>query len=387
MPRRRLLIALWALIWVAYGVWAWRAGVRLGVDTPLYSRWADRLLALDFNFSAFLQAQDFYVSSIVYIGWITAVAVAKRLAGDSWMTAIVLFNWIAFGAGSYAVLTAVRRITSSAVSLLLAAGLFFVATDLVIFIPFVLSDVIFWGMTSVVLAAGCVLATARLPWRDAALITIGGSLLVVGIVLFRPAGLTVLPFWAAALACALLADRTTPLLTPATLTVCILALVAVGWHSAAMANPDAWPFDSLRGIIDVVSARYHRGFLVEGPEADIIVTPAVTAFGALRLTSTKLLYFITPWLPAYSAAHTVMNLAFFIPGYGLSIAAIARRHRLSDVQQRVALIVLLFAVSTTLFCALMGIDYDHRYRMPVLSALIILAALGLESLRRPTRLG
>ncbi len=45
----------------------------------------------------------------------------------------------------------------------------------------------------------------------------------------------------------------------------------------------------------------------------MLVEPAVDFWGYVRMTFHKLLFFITPWLPHYSAAHTVVNLLFFLP--------------------------------------------------------------------------
>jgi hypothetical protein len=96
----------------------------------------------------------------------------------------------------------------------------------------------------------------------------------------------------------------------------------------------------------------------------------------------KVLYFVTPWLPHYSRAHTVINMAFFVPAYGLTIAAVMNRHRLPAPQRRAVVALVLFLLSVAVFHALLQIEYDHRYRLPALPALVILAAIGLESVRR-----
>src|SRR5687767_1876336 len=106
---RRLLRVLWAGLWIAYGLWVLRAGIRTGSDTATYSRWADLLIAHRFNLFSYLQEQSFVVPPVLYIGWIVVVAGLKTAAGTSWMSAIVGLNWLSFGAGSYAVLSAVHR--------------------------------------------------------------------------------------------------------------------------------------------------------------------------------------------------------------------------------------------------------------------------------------
>ena len=75
---------------VVYAVWTIRSGVRLAVDTPTYSRWADVLIGLGFNFSAYLGNQDFVAPPIFYLLWITVVAALKTVLGSSWMTGVVV---------------------------------------------------------------------------------------------------------------------------------------------------------------------------------------------------------------------------------------------------------------------------------------------------------
>jgi hypothetical protein len=388
LPPRHVLLRLWAPLWIAYGLWTWSAGVRLGVDTQLYSLWADRLIAHNFNLSSYLSAQDFYIPPFLYTGWIVMVAGLKTVMGASWTHAVVFLNWVAFGAGSYAILDAVRRTTASTAGVLLAAFLLCAAGDLLIFMPFALSDLIFWGMASVALALGCQLARSERVDEDAVRLATAGTVLVLFALVFRPTGLTLVVFWAAALASAFaraLVDRFSTAMIAA---VAALAAGGTAWYAAIMIDPAAWPFEPLRGFFAVLSDEYRRGLLVKAaPVSDLMVEPAVTWLGAIRLTSEKSLYFLTPWLPSYSTAHALINLAFFVPAYGLTIAAAANRNRLSLDQQRAVLVLLLFVFSSVVFHSLTQLEPDHRYRIPVLSALIMLASIGLESLRRPPRLG
>jgi hypothetical protein len=139
-------------------------------------------------------------------------------------------------------------------------------------------------------------------------------------------------------------------------------------------------------MLTLLSQEYRDGVLVYAPESNFLVEPATSWLGAVRLTVQKLVFVFTPWLPHYSAAHTVMNLALFVPAYGLSIAAIVNLRRLAPPQQRAAWLLTLYLLCVPVFHAMMQIEYDHRYRLPMLPALIMLATIGLESVRRPRTL-
>jgi hypothetical protein len=301
------------------------------------------------------------------------------------MAGVVTLNWLSFGVGSYSVLDAVRRLTASAGSALLAVFLFFMAGDLLIFLSFVLSDLIFWGLASLVLVHGCLLAGDVERDRAIRHVVLGSAFVVMAIA-FRPVGVPLLAFWLLALSCRLgrgLFDRfATAILAAAA----GLAVVAMAWHAWIMIDPAAWPFGSLPGILALLAQEYREGVLVYAPESNLIVEPATSWIGAMRLSVQKLAYFMTPWLPTYSRTHTLINMAFFVPAYGLSIAALVNRNRLSKPQQRAVVMLVVFVLTLMVFHALVQIEYDHRYRLPMLPALVMLAAIGLESVRRPRTL-
>jgi hypothetical protein len=79
----------------------------------------------------------------------------------------------------------------------------------------------------------------------------------------------------------------------------------------------------------------------------------------------------------------MMNIAFFAPTYALGAIAWWRVRRLSAMQQLSVYLLLSLALLISAFHAMTLIDYDHRYRLPLLPVLMMLAALGLEAARRP----
>jgi hypothetical protein len=368
---------------VAYALWTIRSGVRVAVDTPTYSRWADLLIAADFNVIAYLREQSFVASPLFYLLWIVVLAVLKTVLGSSWMSGVVALNWLAVTLGTYLTLDAIRRVTQSAAGMLLATLLFVSAADLLIFVPFVLSDLMFWGLSTAVLALGVSLAIREdgddEPTTRRVVI---GSVLVVLALLFRPVALPLVAFWILAIAMRFgrpLFDRFGPALLIAATVAAGVAIVA---HAYVLVHPGAWPFGSLPGVLTMVAREYREGMFVHQASPPMLVTPATDVFGFVRITLQKLIFFVTPWLPHYSTAHTVLNLVFFLPAYGLSIAAITNLRRLAPPQQRAALLLALFVLLVSVFHAMLLIDSDHRYRVPLVPALIMLSAIGLESARR-----
>jgi hypothetical protein len=367
----------------AYGVWIIASGARFSPDSQTYSRWADTLIALRFNVAAYLREQSFVVPPVFYILWTLVIAVLKSLLGASWPWGVLFLNWLSIGWGSYVTLDRIRHLTASAAGMLLGVLLLLTAGDLLMFTPFVLSDLIFWAVSTTVIGLAVQLSGDDEGPRLKTVIT--GTVLTLVALAFRPVGIPLLVIWGLAVVTAplpIVLERFGSLVLAA---VSASAIAAVFLHAYLLMHPDQWP-GSTPPFLTLLSDEYHRGVLVYAPGSDFVVPPATTVAGAARLTLQKLLYFVTPWLPHFSVSHTLLNLIFFVPAYGLSAIAVTTRDRLSPAQRRATILLASYVIAVSVFHAMMQIEFDHRYRLPMLPVLIMLSAIGLEAARRPEML-
>lgn len=363
-----------------------RSGIHTGLDTATYSRWADALIAVNFNVPAYLRGQDFVAPPLFYLLWVAIVALLKTMLGESWMTGVLVLNWIAVAAGVSLTLAAIRGVTRSTASMMLGALLFLAAGDLLIFSRYVLSDVMFWGVSTAVLACGVMLAAVDED-RDHMLRRIGiGTAVLIAAMLFRPVALPLMMFWIMAIA----AWLARPLVERFAMHLLVLAvagaMIAIVIHAWLLSDPARWPFGALPSLLEMVGQEARQGMFVHNANPPMTVAPAENVFGFVRITLQKLLFFMTPWLPHYSSTHTTVNLLFFVPAYSLAMASISNLRRLAPPQQRAAWVLALYVIGLPVFHSMLLIDSDHRYRLPLVPAVIMLAALGLESVRRPRTL-
>ena len=385
VPSHKVLRRFWAVVLVAYAAWILLSGARYGPDSHTYSRWADTLIALRFNLPAYLREQSFVVPPVFYILWTLVIALLKTILGSSWAAGVLALNWVSIGWGSYVTLDRIRLLTASAAGLLLGVWLFLTAFELLMFAPFVLSDLMYWALSTAVIGAALTLTVSEDDGPQSKTMIAGSALTLIALA-FRPVGIPLLMLWVVAMIAAparAILDRFGSLM----LATVIAAVTAVAFlHGYLLMHPDQWPFGAPPSFLLLLSDEYHRGVLVYAPESDLVVPAATTVFGAVIITLQKLLYFLTPWLPHFSKSHTMLNLAFFIPAYGLSAVALANRARLSPRQRRATVLLAIYAIALAAFHAMMQIEFDHRYRLPMLTALIMLSAIGLEAMRRPQML-
>jgi len=86
-------------------------------------------------------------------------------------------------------------------------------------------------------------------------------------------------------------------------------------------------------------------------------------------------YFFAVVLRGYSMAHNIANTLYFFPMYALALLSLLLPPKNGRRTTALTLFVVLILV-TSAFHAALGIDFDHRYRLGILPALIMLAACG-----------
>jgi hypothetical protein len=357
---RRVAIGLTAAVALVHGVSIWHAGVHLSSDSGLYARWADRLVAQRFDVAAFLRDTRFVVPPILYLGWIAVVAVAKLLFGASWAAAVVAFNWGLFAVLVYLTLSTIQSLTHSTRAIILGALLFLAAADFLIIEPFVLSDVVFVALSTAVLAAAL---------RGTRLALAAGTICLLVACIVRPTAAPLVVVWILALIVRG-GTVTARQLAGGAIVIAPLLTIAVLVHARLMMRPDLWPVAAGSAWIQQLGREYHRGIVVFDRPGTF--APPPVGYGAfVALTLRKWLFFFAPFMTDYTAAHKALNLLFFAPLYIFgAVALLAWRDR-----RRKALLVV-YVLAFSAFHAVQQIDFDYRYRLPVLPALIVMAGVG-----------
>jgi hypothetical protein len=374
MSRFRLpAAAVAALAALLYAIVILRSGARLSPDSVSYSRWADALISLHFNIHSFLTTQQFVVPLSLYILWILIIASSKVLLGTLWPDGIVGLNWLSATIMIYAVAVISARATKSSLIGVGSAVALLFASDILVMLPFVLSDIIFMAISTGVLLAGLLIVSETEHVR-ATVVT--GTVLVLAASVFRPTSAPLGVYW---IVCLLLAARRPARAVEAWRIVGVLGglgLMMVAFWAVLMAEPSRWPATAGAAWIQQLSGEAHHGVVVFG-RPETYLKPPSTAAAFTVLTLTKFTYYFAPWLTQYSGLHKGLNAVFFLPVYLLSLVAIFRSNR-----WRLTTMLVLYIGAFALFHATQQIDFDHRYRLPILPALTVLAALGLNFLYR-----
>jgi hypothetical protein len=355
-------VAVWSAVWVV------ASGPQLSVDSRQYGVWADGLIAAGFR-PTYFGTQPFTAPLWTYSIWIALVAVAKVAVGAAWPWAVVAVNWAAVAGVARRVLEGVATLTGATAAVAGAALLFAVSPDVLLFVRYALTDTLFMALSGIVVVTAVRRAAGHVNVVETAVSTVA----VIAACFVRPAAAPLVGFWCVAW---LLTRRQA--YAPARM----IAVLAIGLacgvvaHGYFITHPDVIRVAAVQAWIAKVHGEYAQGMVVFG-RPDTYIAPATTMAAAVRLTLWKWVLFFAPWLPGYSVPHALLNVVFFACAYLLCARAVVRS------PHRGAIAVLIFYVAVvSVFYAMQEIDYDHRYRLPIVPALVLCAGLGIAA---PTR--
>lgn len=359
-------------------------------DSVRYAQWADELIASNFDVFAVKSQAHNYASQ--YIVFIYLVAVVKVLFGSVWLQVIAALNVIFNMITLVLLLKLLSQFTKSVVILVLAGGFYLVSYDIIVWTKFMLSDSLYLLLSFLFFIGSLHIAKQKndsIVFRKSQLILTFFLFLVC--LVTRP---TAIPLIVYLIVVVLVINssisqsniqRTAIITVLSLLFVTLLGVFSIG---VVMADPSVWSFDAGKEVVYYYSERFMDGAVVhDRPETYIQVESRTLDF--MYLTFLKFINFFTITLSGYSNAHSAYNIAWLTPVYLFSVFALVELFRKQSTLPVSALLVILlgflYVYIVAAFTAVTLLDYDHRYRIPVLPILIMMASLGAVSLIQRVR--
>jgi hypothetical protein len=372
---------LWAAalsIGVCHGLFTLVAGVTMAPDSQSYAYWSARLIESGFDYPRMIEEASGGFPPILYALFGTLLALLRLLFGSGWAAALVVLNFVAHVALGLLIVRLAERLTKSGLAAWGALCLYLICLDLLIWVPFVLSDSTFVLIAFIIftLAAARILGDAR-GWLKVLAPAAAG-------IFYRPTGMVLIPDLAWAIYLAKTGGRTIP--RGPVLAVLAAVLVAASLVFAwLMQDPARWPFDSLSAPFRNVAADYALGEVVSA-RLETYHEPPAALTDFMLISADRFVHFFAIGAVGYSASHWLAELVFFLPCYGLAgwlaVALWRGRTAFAAPERKVFLAAFGALLSYAVFHAFVQVDFDWRYRVPVLPHLILLAAGGLADLVR-----
>jgi hypothetical protein len=375
LPAPRLWVAA-LLLAAGHAVPVLARGITMAPDSRNYAFWSTRLVETGFDYPALLAEAVSAFPPILYALFATLLALLRLALGENWANGLVVLNFAAHVGLGLLVARLAVRLTGSGAAGWAALFLFLACFDLLMWVQFVLSDATFvlLAFTIFTLAAARILDPAK-SWLAVVAPAAAG-------IFYRPTGMVLIPdlLWAAYLSkTGSSGVRRGPVL--AVLAAAILAgTFAFAWF---MQDPARWPLDAFAPAFRQVAAEYALGEVVNA-RPETYHAPPSALYDYVLISADRFLHFFAIGAATYSLGHWAVQLAFFLPCYALAgwlaVALWRGRTGFGAGERKVFLAAFGAVLSYAVFHALVQVDFDWRYRTPILPHLILLAAGGLADL-------
>ena len=342
-------------------------------DTNTFSRWGDLLLSVDFNLLDYYSNNNFVIPSYFYTIPIMIVASLKTLFGDAWKESFLFLNLLLL-CGSLAISYRILRfLVVPPLLSALALAMLMVSDAYLVWPRYVLTDTMF--------ATSVLVCFFLLGFKFHAQ-TSGGIrftfidfcfLIVVGCMVFtRPSAtpyiVGLLSSWSA-----LFFGFDRSLFTFRNVVIaggCVLLVGSV--VSSTLYWAQLFTSFDIR-FVAYLAEKVSAGMVVLA-RTETWAVPPTNWLEIFKIFWLKALYFWAPWAEAFSPTHKLLNGCFWLFCAGAIFGWPFVKTNLSPFQRYFLKSLFITAVLVTTFHAATMVDFDWRYRYPLILPVLIAAS-------------
>ena len=164
-------------------------------------------------------------------------------------------------------------------------------------------------------------------------------------------------------------------------------ITAILVHAYFFQDMRRWPTGFMRPKLQEYADREQTGEVVWGQTETFHARPV--SFGDhVAIEVDRFVRFFQVTSQRNSRTHNLYAIMYYVPLYALALIGIVTALR-DDDRRRSAVVhvALLWILSAAALSAVSILDYDWRYRLPLMPQMILLAAIGTEAVFRKGRAG
>lgn len=353
------------------------------IDTQSYERWADLLIAHDFNLRAFFD--EIGSVRIPRILFYSLVAALRLGFGEYWSYGLVTLNCLSLSLTGYILMKMLQTNKAGVLEILLV----FLATlflyERIFWIRYLLSDTIF-----------CLITTGLFYSLYLVIIRKKNTMIALTIPLcifcvacfYRPTALILIPMLFAALVIAYQGQHRVLVTQYFLALMCVLGCITlIGW-AWYINQTDLWQSNFFSESISRFHHWFYEGAVIKKRPHTYMATPEST-LDIVLIELARLIQFFRFTTPMFSPMHNIVNAISFIPLYGLAMVGVWRTINLlyrSRQIDSIGILSIVFIGSAAVFHSMTLIDYDWRYRLPCYPPIFLLATGGVTFLKENFRI-
>jgi len=364
-------------------------GPLIAPDTDDYLNWANYLITHNFNYLK-LYFNNFSVESesshilFMRFGFSSIVAFCKIILNSNWLYGVLIFNLFMYLLAIYTILFFVWKLTKDVFTLVFCSVICLISNEMLLWVNYILTDSSFMSIVFLILFST---TNFLLPKANSFNLKLSIFGLVILSLFWRPTAIPIILFIFIILISKQLIRKFPNIKILLLIDITFITLIFIISSYYFLFNSHSQHITNIIGFShwNFVSDRVY-GFdniFFNSPYKNIL-SPALYYI-------IKFITYFTFINQEFSVSHIVANSIFFIPVYSFSFFAIYSFFK-KPIYVNNNLVIATFAI--TLFIMSFGlfhtiiahIDYDWRYRLPIIPVLIALSSIGFYEFRRLLKL-
>ena len=339
-------------------------GYIMSGDSKSYSEWADILIKLNFNLYNYYSQNTFINPNYIYTIPVLVIALLKILFGTEWQMAFLYFNLtlIIFSIIIFTKCLLLLKVRPLIISL--AFPILTLSVDLLIWPRYMLTDMIFSFLVLLLI----LIMIKDIVSKELSYFSL--LLMIVMIFLTRP---TSIPFIFAII---FFIGLTKIIYSSKFIIKFILTLIlfvpfifAIIFQLMETHMPDVPQIILLSEMVNVGMVIHDR------PETWIGVPKSF--FDLAYLYFIRFVFFFTPYATSFSSIHIILNiLQTLVIFFSIFIFLFFRTN--IETMNKSVILILIISLCVAFFHSFTLIDYDWRYRFPIIMPLIMIFPISFE---------
>lgn len=342
-------------------------GFIMSSDSHAYSRWADELIKLDFNLVNFYNQNTYHRPNYIYTIPVFLIALAKIIFGAEWQYAFIIFDLFLVLSSLVIFCKILKLLNVRLLVMALTMPVLATSVDLLTWPRYILSDTIFSFLViiSIYLTIKTIVSQSSNYYQ-----------IVILFVMFltRP---TSLPYIFSIISFMMIMKLKIEFKPKFILLFMIFLYVISPFMLATLNLIIETYFNTNRDVLSWINS-VKIGMIIHDRPETWINSPN-TFLEIVHLYYTRILFFFTPYIKSFSLIHITLNL-FHAVLICISVFIWLIFGKAFDIINKSIFLILLICVSVASFHSFTLIDYDWRYRYPIIMPLFIIIPVSLEIL-------
>lgn len=342
--------------------------LKLTPDSPMYLSLAEAIQHARLTVFATTTKANFTI-----IIFPSLIALARTLAPVHWQLLLLAVNTVCAAVTAVLLVDVVGRVTSSSTAAAVALVFYICCFDIFIWVSYLVTDHLY----AVIATYAFVLSVRGVLGRDGPQPARRVKLLVAIMVtvVTRPVGIVLVPpvlltEWFFVGGPAKRNAKALWLFVGSGVAVAFLA------HAYFFQDLSRWPFQWMRPKLQEYASRERAGEVVYDRH-ETFHRPPVTMTDFESIAADRFVRFLQITSTGYSRSHNVVAVFYYGPLYLLAVIGVIGAFRTGEERQRAVLqTALLWLVANATLSAITTLDFDFRYRMPLMPQIILLGAFG-----------